>query len=134
MIVESALFYRSNDTCLLFSNILLMINVSLLFAGLILVSFTHVIIPSNSVFYLLNSFAILYICVRYTCLTVNSSCLLLLVVSIEDPFDQDHWDAWSNITNAVSIQIVGYVFILYDLYLLFMVTTESGKPGRMPIS
>jgi len=29
------------------------------------------------------------------------------VVSIEDPFDQDHWDAWSDLTGAVSIQIVG---------------------------
>eukprot|EP00112_Aurelia_sp_Birch-Aquarium-sp1_P007164 Seg1781.7 transcript_id=Seg1781.7/GoldUCD/mRNA.D3Y31 product=alpha-enolase protein_id=Seg1781.7/GoldUCD/D3Y31 len=29
------------------------------------------------------------------------------VVSIEDPFDQDHWDAWSALTGAVSIQIVG---------------------------
>jgi len=29
------------------------------------------------------------------------------IVSIEDPFDQDHWEAWSDITGAVSIQIVG---------------------------
>ncbi|GFG29184.1 hypothetical protein Cfor_07074, partial [Coptotermes formosanus] len=29
------------------------------------------------------------------------------VVSIEDPFDQDHWDAWTNITANTSIQIVG---------------------------
>lgn len=29
------------------------------------------------------------------------------VVSIEDPFDQDHWEAWSDLTGAVSIQIVG---------------------------
>lgn len=29
------------------------------------------------------------------------------MVSIEDPFDQDHWDAWSNITAKTSIQIVG---------------------------
>ncbi|KAG8266330.1 phosphopyruvate hydratase activity, variant 2 [Homalodisca vitripennis] len=29
------------------------------------------------------------------------------IVSIEDPFDQDHWDAWSNITANTSIQIVG---------------------------
>ncbi|XP_068753818.1 alpha-enolase-like isoform X1 [Montipora capricornis] len=29
------------------------------------------------------------------------------VVSIEDAFDQDHWDAWSALTKKVSIQIVG---------------------------
>jgi len=29
------------------------------------------------------------------------------VVSIEDAFDQDHWDAWSDLTSKVSIQIVG---------------------------
>ncbi|XP_031561630.1 alpha-enolase-like isoform X2 [Actinia tenebrosa] len=29
------------------------------------------------------------------------------VVSIEDAFDQDHWDAWSDLTGKVSIQIVG---------------------------
>ncbi|KAF5278403.1 hypothetical protein FQA39_LY05892 [Lamprigera yunnana] len=29
------------------------------------------------------------------------------VVSIEDPFDQDHWEAWSAITGSTSIQIVG---------------------------
>jgi len=29
------------------------------------------------------------------------------IVSIEDPFDQDHWEAWSNITAQTSIQIVG---------------------------
>ncbi|KAL0268231.1 UNVERIFIED_CONTAM: hypothetical protein PYX00_010259 [Menopon gallinae] len=29
------------------------------------------------------------------------------IVSIEDPFDQDHWEAWSNITAKTNIQIVG---------------------------
>lgn len=29
------------------------------------------------------------------------------IVSIEDPFDQDDWDAWKSITAATSIQIVG---------------------------
>eukprot|EP00794_Sanderia_malayensis_P017658 gene17658-19416_t len=29
------------------------------------------------------------------------------VVSIEDPFDQDHWQAWTDLTADVSIQIVG---------------------------
>lgn len=32
---------------------------------------------------------------------------LLSVVSIEDAFDQDHWDAWSALTQKVEIQIVG---------------------------
>ncbi|XP_076306719.1 enolase-like isoform X2 [Tachypleus tridentatus] len=29
------------------------------------------------------------------------------VVSIEDPFDQDHWDAWTSFTKSTNIQIVG---------------------------
>ncbi|XP_077290451.1 alpha-enolase [Arctopsyche grandis] len=29
------------------------------------------------------------------------------MVSIEDPFDQDHWDAWTDITSKTDIQIVG---------------------------
>ncbi|XP_075236963.1 alpha-enolase [Lycorma delicatula] len=29
------------------------------------------------------------------------------IVSIEDPFDQDHWDAWTKITSSTNIQIVG---------------------------
>ncbi|XP_050426903.1 alpha-enolase-like [Adelges cooleyi] len=29
------------------------------------------------------------------------------IVSIEDPFDQDHWDAWSGLTGSTEIQIVG---------------------------
>lgn len=29
------------------------------------------------------------------------------IVSIEDPFDQDHWDAWTNLTSNTKIQIVG---------------------------
>lgn len=28
------------------------------------------------------------------------------MVSIEDPFDQDHWDAWTNITAKTSIQVI----------------------------
>jgi len=44
-----------------------------------------------------------------------SSLLLLLlllllppsVVSIEDPFDQDDWEAWSRLTAQVGIQVVG---------------------------
>lgn len=27
------------------------------------------------------------------------------VVSIEDPFDQDHWEAWTNMTAKTSIQV-----------------------------
>ncbi|XP_026477757.1 enolase [Ctenocephalides felis] len=29
------------------------------------------------------------------------------IVSIEDPFDQDHWDAWTGLTAATKVQIVG---------------------------
>ncbi|KAH8305522.1 hypothetical protein KR018_002739, partial [Drosophila ironensis] len=29
------------------------------------------------------------------------------IVSIEDPFDQDHWEAWTALTGATQIQIVG---------------------------
>ncbi|KAJ8969879.1 hypothetical protein NQ317_011171, partial [Molorchus minor] len=29
------------------------------------------------------------------------------IVSIEDPFDQDHWDAWAKMTAETTIQIVG---------------------------
>ncbi|XP_050531467.1 enolase-like isoform X2 [Daktulosphaira vitifoliae] len=29
------------------------------------------------------------------------------IVSIEDPFDQDHWDAWASLTKTTDIQIVG---------------------------
>lgn len=29
------------------------------------------------------------------------------VVSIEDPFDQDDWEAWSRLTARVGIQVVG---------------------------
>jgi len=31
------------------------------------------------------------------------------VVSIEDAFDQDDWDAWTKMNAAVSIQLVGQV-------------------------
>ena len=29
------------------------------------------------------------------------------IVSIEDPFDQDDWEAWSHFTSNAKIQIVG---------------------------
>ena len=31
------------------------------------------------------------------------------MVSIEDPFDQDDWEAWTKLTGSVDIQIVGYI-------------------------
>lgn len=33
------------------------------------------------------------------------------MVSIEDPFDQDHWDAWTNITAKTSIQVLLNAYI-----------------------
>jgi enolase len=33
------------------------------------------------------------------------------VVSIEDPFDQDHWDAWTNITANTSIQVKNVISV-----------------------
>lgn len=33
--------------------------------------------------------------------------LVLTVVSIEDPFDQDDWEGWTNFTAGTSIQVVG---------------------------
>ena len=33
--------------------------------------------------------------------------ILFSVVSIEDPFDQDDWQAWSNFTGSTDIQVVG---------------------------
>jgi len=35
------------------------------------------------------------------------------VVSIEDAFDQDDWAAWTKMNEAVSIQLVGSVFLHY---------------------
>lgn len=43
---------------------------------------------------------------REAALTCASS-VVLSVVSIEDPFDQDDWEAWSKFTANVGIQIVG---------------------------
>jgi len=37
----------------------------------------------------------------------KACCDFSLVVSIEDAFDQDHWDAWTQLTQSVAIQIVG---------------------------
>ena len=34
------------------------------------------------------------------------------VVSIEDAFDQDDWDAWTKMNAAVDIQLVGYDLLL----------------------
>lgn len=38
---------------------------------------------------------------------VSKASLLFSVVSIEDPFDQDDWEAWTNFTASTSIQVVG---------------------------
>lgn len=40
------------------------------------------------------------------------------IVSIEDPFDQDHWDAWSAMTAATNIQIVGDDLTALNLSLI----------------
>ena len=45
-------------------------------------------------------------------------------VSIEDPFDQDDWDAWTKITSSTPIQIVGddltvYLHFLLNIYTYF---------------
>lgn len=40
------------------------------------------------------------------CLLLNVH-VSLAVVSIEDPFDQDDWEAWSRLTAQVGIQVVG---------------------------
>uniref|UniRef100_A0A673XFJ8 phosphopyruvate hydratase n=1 Tax=Salmo trutta TaxID=8032 RepID=A0A673XFJ8_SALTR len=37
----------------------------------------------------------------------KSFCKDYPVVSIEDPFDQDDWEAWSNFTGSTEIQVVG---------------------------
>lgn len=37
----------------------------------------------------------------------GSPSVCLPVVSIEDPFDQDDWQAWTNFTASTSIQVVG---------------------------
>ena len=42
-----------------------------------------------------------------TALWFKACCDSSLVVSIEDAFDQDHWDAWTQLTQSVGIQIVG---------------------------
>lgn len=42
-----------------------------------------------------------------SCLTQSLRIALPSVVSIEDPFDQDDWAAWSKFTANVGIQIVG---------------------------
>lgn len=37
----------------------------------------------------------------------NICSLSLTVVSIEDPFDQDDWAAWTDFTGSTEIQVVG---------------------------
>ena len=54
------------------------------------------------------------------------------VVSIEDPFDQDDWVAYTNYTANTSVQIVGFVFILicccfyFNLLLLLLLAIAWG--------
>jgi enolase len=43
------------------------------------------------------------------------------MVSIEDPFDQDDWDAWTKLTANTQIQIVGYLTLfLQTIYFLMI--------------
>lgn len=35
------------------------------------------------------------------------------IVSIEDPFDQDDWEAWTKYSSQVTNQVVGYVFAIF---------------------
>ena len=39
--------------------------------------------------------------------TLMKHTLLSTVVSIEDPFDQDDWEAWQKFTASAGIQVVG---------------------------
>jgi enolase len=32
------------------------------------------------------------------------------IVSIEDPFDQDHWEAWTSMTAKTNIQVLNQLF------------------------
>ena len=36
------------------------------------------------------------------------------IISIEDPFDQDDWEAWTHLTRTTAIQIVGGEPLLLD--------------------
>jgi len=36
------------------------------------------------------------------------------MISIEDPFDQDHWEAWSKLTANTTIQVSPNSSILFD--------------------
>lgn len=45
------------------------------------------------------------------------------IVSIEDPFDQDDWDAWTKMTSKAGIQIVGCVFWSGKCFFFFSCKT-----------
>lgn len=34
------------------------------------------------------------------------------IVSIEDPFDQDHWSAWTALTNSTDIQVYSAIYFI----------------------
>ena len=38
------------------------------------------------------------------------------IVSIEDPFDQDDWQGYTDFTASVSEQVVGYVCFTYSTF------------------
>ncbi len=44
---------------------------------------------------------------EHRCRDVTLFFNITLVVSIEDPFDQDDWEAWTNFTNSTDIHVVG---------------------------
>lgn len=48
------------------------------------------------------------------------------IVSIEDPFDQDDWSAWTHLTNSTGIQIVGD-----DLTVTNPVRIQTCVPPRL---
>lgn len=60
------------------------------------------------------------------------------MVSIEDPFDQDDWAAWSNLTSRTPIQIVGddltVSYCIYHTYLLLKLETDIKNQNRKHIS
>lgn len=41
-----------------------------------------------------------------------------IVVSIEDPFDQDDWPAWSKFTASVGIQVRYCTFVIIEIQLV----------------
>lgn len=59
------------------------------------------------------------------------------MVSIEDPFDQDDWSAWSTFTGKTSIQIVGddLTVRMHNIYILlgiFLASVEDIEDVCIP--